>query len=83
MPSCIPHIPFHAFLKTLWILGILLMSDFLGLIDICLTCRDESEVVIHSDDAFAPVGYLNFKSMHLEEKTEVSGIQEWVNIIIR
>lgn len=29
---------------------------------------DEQELVIHSDDAFAPVGYLTFKKMHLEEK---------------
>ncbi|XP_037524562.1 diphthine--ammonia ligase isoform X1 [Rhipicephalus sanguineus] len=29
---------------------------------------DESEVVIHSDDAFAPVGYLKIKRMHLEDK---------------
>jgi len=29
---------------------------------------DESELVIHSDDAFAKVGYLTFKKMHLEEK---------------
>jgi hypothetical protein len=31
--------------------------------------RDSQEVVIHSDDAFAPVGYLKFKQMHLEDKT--------------
>jgi len=30
--------------------------------------RDESEVVIHSDDAFAPVGFLKFKRMHVEQK---------------
>ena len=30
--------------------------------------RDESEVVIHSDDAFAPVGFLHFKKMHVEQK---------------
>lgn len=30
--------------------------------------RDESEVVIHSDDAFAPVGFLRFKRMHVEQK---------------
>ncbi len=29
---------------------------------------DEMETVIHSDDAFAPVGYVNFKKMHLENK---------------
>lgn len=32
------------------------------------TARDESEVVIHSDDAFAPVGFLHFKRMHVEQK---------------
>ncbi|XP_028417440.1 diphthine--ammonia ligase-like [Dendronephthya gigantea] len=30
---------------------------------------DSQDVVIHSDDAFAPVGYLKFKMMHLENKT--------------
>ena len=35
-------------------------------------CRDESKVVIHSDDAFAPVGFLQFKKMHLEDKEQVS-----------
>ncbi|XP_048580154.1 diphthine--ammonia ligase isoform X2 [Nematostella vectensis] len=29
---------------------------------------DESEVVIHSDDAFAEVGFLRLKAMHLEDK---------------
>ena len=29
---------------------------------------DESESVIHSDDAFAPVGFLRFKKMHVEDK---------------
>lgn len=33
--------------------------------------RDESEVVIHSDDAFAPVGFLRFKKMHMEDKEQV------------
>lgn len=31
---------------------------------------DESEVVLHSDDAFAPVMYMRFKKLHLEEKAE-------------
>jgi len=29
---------------------------------------DEVEVVMHSDDAFAPVAFLNLKKLHLEEK---------------
>lgn len=29
---------------------------------------DESEVVMHSDDAFSPVGFLNIVKFHLEEK---------------
>lgn len=33
---------------------------------------DESEIVCHSDDAFAPVGYLSFKSLHLEEKDSIN-----------
>lgn len=31
---------------------------------------DSQEVIIHSDDAFAPVGYLKFKQMHLENKPD-------------
>jgi hypothetical protein len=28
------------------------------------------EVVLHSNDAFAPVAYLNLKKMHLEDKQQ-------------
>lgn len=31
---------------------------------------DESEVVMHSDDSFAPVGYLKIKAAHLEDKPQ-------------
>ena len=31
--------------------------------------RDEYEKVIHSNDAFAPVGYLKLNRMHLVKKT--------------
>ncbi|KAK8782111.1 hypothetical protein V5799_016546 [Amblyomma americanum] len=34
---------------------------------------DESEVVIHSNDAFAPVGYLKIKRLHLEDKPGCDG----------
>ena len=36
----------------------------------CLSCVDSDEVnqVVHSNDAFAPVAYLNLCKMHLEEK---------------
>ncbi|XP_073783314.1 diphthine--ammonia ligase isoform X2 [Danio rerio] len=34
---------------------------------------DATETVIHSDDAFAPVGFLRFTKMHTEDKTEGSG----------
>lgn len=34
--------------------------------------RDTSETVIHSADAFAPVGYLRFTKMHTENKHDVS-----------
>ena len=30
------------------------------------------ETVIHSDDAFAPVGYLNIKKAHLKDECVVS-----------
>ena len=36
--------------------------------DYALFIRDEAETVIHSDDAFAPVGYINLNKLHLEEK---------------
>uniref|UniRef100_H3BDI6 Diphthine--ammonia ligase n=1 Tax=Latimeria chalumnae TaxID=7897 RepID=H3BDI6_LATCH len=35
---------------------------------------DSSEVVIHSADAFAPVGYLRFLGLHLEAKTSTHRI---------
>lgn len=38
---------------------------------VCLY-RDEAETVIHSADAFAPVGYLRFTKMHAEDKHSVS-----------
>ncbi|KAK7502798.1 hypothetical protein BaRGS_00006048 [Batillaria attramentaria] len=31
---------------------------------------DEQETVIHSADAFAPVGYIRFKKLHLEDKDD-------------
>ncbi|XP_059375472.1 diphthine--ammonia ligase isoform X2 [Carassius carassius] len=34
---------------------------------------DSMETVIHSADAFAPVGYLHFTRMHTEDKREASG----------
>lgn len=33
--------------------------------------RDSSEVVMHSNDAFAPVAYLRVNAVHLEEKPQV------------
>ena len=33
--------------------------------------RDSSEIVVHSDDAFAPVAYLKITALHLGEKPEV------------
>lgn len=33
-----------------------------------LPSRDESEVVVHSNDAIAPVGYLKLNKLHLETK---------------
>ncbi|XP_013406598.1 diphthine--ammonia ligase [Lingula anatina] len=47
---------------------------------------DESETVIHSDDAFAPVGYLNLRRMHLEDKQEVftdSTLKELLNLPVK
>ncbi|KAF9574069.1 ATP binding domain 4 [Mortierella alpina] len=39
---------------------------------------DESEVVIHSDDAFAQVAYLRFKKLHLEDKSEDETDPSWM-----
>lgn len=33
-----------------------------------MVISDESKVIVHSDDAFAPVCYLKLEKMHLEEK---------------
>ena len=35
-----------------------------------VVCSDESEVVIHSDDAFATVAFLRILKYHTEEKNE-------------
>ena len=47
------------------------MSILIIIFVYCFICSDESEVVIHSDDAFAPVGFLHFKKMHLQDKEKV------------
>lgn len=39
-------------------------------------CSDAAETVIHSADAFAPVGYLRFTEMHTENKDAVSQTSE-------
>ncbi|KAF9967216.1 hypothetical protein BGZ70_010370 [Mortierella alpina] len=39
---------------------------------------DESEIVIHSDDAFAQVAYLRFKKLHLEDKSEDETDPSWM-----
>ena len=35
---------------------------------------DDQEVVVHSDDAFAPVAFLHFRSMHLEKNDMVGSL---------
>ncbi len=35
---------------------------------------DETEIVIHSNDAFAPVGYLKLLKYHLQDKEESSKV---------
>ncbi|XP_041354592.1 diphthine--ammonia ligase-like [Gigantopelta aegis] len=39
---------------------------------------DEMETVIHSDDAFAPVGYLNLHRLHLEDKPIMTNTAEYI-----
>lgn len=34
-------------------------------------CREESEIVMHSDDPIAPVGYLKFNKLRLELKLPI------------
>lgn len=41
------------------------------LISFSLSSSDDEEIVIHSDDAFAPVGYLNFKKLSLYDKVSL------------
>ncbi|CAC5365161.1 unnamed protein product [Mytilus coruscus] len=43
-------------------------------INIKLQLSDTSEEVIHSNDAFAPVSYLNLQSVHVEDKHLVTNI---------
>ncbi|GJJ72211.1 diphthine-ammonia ligase [Entomortierella parvispora] len=40
---------------------------------------DESEVVLHSDDAFAPVMYLRFKKLHVEDKSDDEVDPDWMS----
>ncbi|KAF9919266.1 hypothetical protein FBU30_011079 [Linnemannia zychae] len=40
---------------------------------------EESEIIIHSDDAFAQVAYLRFKKLRLEEKTEDELDASWMS----
>lgn len=40
---------------------------------------DAAETVIHSADAFAPVGYLRFTGMHTESKDSVSRTSEGIH----
>eukprot|EP00298_Acanthocystis_sp_HF-20_P016730 c21565_g1_i2.p1 GENE.c21565_g1_i2~~c21565_g1_i2.p1 ORF type:complete len:753 (-),score=239.29 c21565_g1_i2:83-2341(-) len=44
---------------------------------------DESEIIIHSDDYFAPVGFLRVKKFHLEDKKNDSNniLEEQTNIL--
>lgn len=42
-------------------------------------CSDAAETVIHSADAFAPVGYLRFTKMHTENKDSVSQTSERIH----
>lgn len=42
-------------------------------------CSDAAETVIHSADAFAPVGYLRFTDMHTESKDGVSETSEGIH----
>jgi len=37
---------------------------------------DEQEVIVHSDDAFAPVAYISFTKMHLEDKIKITNLQQ-------
>lgn len=45
---------------------------FLSLSVCACACSDAAETVIHSADAFAPVGYLRLTRMHTESKDDVS-----------
>lgn len=47
-----------------------------------LVSRDECEMVMHSDDAFAPVAYLNLVKMHLEDKPLTLNVVSCVTKII-
>lgn len=37
-----------------------------------ILCSEESKVITHSDDAFAPVAYLKLNKLSLHEKTEAN-----------
>lgn len=37
---------------------------------------DQAKVIIHSDDAFSPVAYLQIVDFHLEDKSEISPLRK-------
>lgn len=47
--------------------------------DLLFLNSDESEVILHSDDAFAPVMYMRFKKLHVEEKSEDEVDPDWMS----
>ena len=64
-PSTYNGRPFFVF-NNMW--GFLPGPISVAPYDYAIFTRDEVETVIHSDDAFAPVGYINLKKLHFEEK---------------
>lgn len=50
---------------------IVIVCVYVVCVYVCV-CSDAMETVIHSADAFAPVGYLRFTKMHTENKDGVS-----------
>ena len=44
------------------------------------TSRDETQQILHSDDAFAPVAYLNLTNLHLDAKNQVQNSRYFIPI---
>jgi len=72
-----------ALYKCFYVLTYSLAFEFVlvNVISFCMD-RDEMNRVVHSDDAFAQVAYLNICKMHLEDKAITQQVCSHLSLIV-